>query len=203
MAALLGGFHGSAYLNTATQYMRGATATRTQYLGALFDTSAPPSKGPTTATIVNEVAKVLSANGIPADPNAVYLVYTSNLPQVNYCAWHSFGTVNGVSTQVANLPFTSSSCFPTTDTYSDNSWRFYARALADSTAHEFMEAITDPQTSSTTYAWLDKNGAEIGDKCDYVYSATVAQTPTPQARKNHWQIQSEWSNALNGCAQTT
>ena len=202
MDALLNGFVGSSYLNTATQYMRGAKAT-TSYGGALFDPSAPPSHGPSTSTIVDEVAKVLTDNHIAADPDTVYLVYTSNLPKVNYCAWHSFGAVNGVRTQVAYLPFTATSCYVTGDTYSHNNWLYSTKALADSTAHEFMEAITDPLTSSSTYAWIDGQGAEIGDKCNYTYLGTVTLTRTTAVHSNTWQIQAEWSNAISACAQTT
>ena len=202
MDALLNGFVGSSYLNTATQYMRGTTAT-TSYGGALFDTSTPPNRAPSTNSLAAEVAKVLTNNAIATDPNTVYLVYTSNLPKVNYCAWHSFGTVNGVQTQIAYLPFTATTCYVSGDTYSHNNWLYSTKALADSTAHEFMEAITDPLTSSSTYGWIDGHGSEIGDKCNYNYLGTVTLTSTTAVPSNTWQIQSEWSNAISGCAQTT
>ncbi len=64
-------------------------------------------------------------------------------------------------------------------------------ASADSAAHEFMEAITDPQIN----AWYDHSGSEIGDKCNFVYQSCVT-LPT-----GAWQIQAEWSNALNACQQ--
>ncbi len=50
-----------------------------------------------------------------------------------------------------------------------------------------MEAITGPHLD----AWYDKNGAEIGDKCNFNYEACI-NLPT-----GSWQIQSEWSNAIN------
>jgi hypothetical protein len=65
-------------------------------------------------------------------------------------------------------------------------------ASADSVAHEFMEAVTDPQIT----AWYDKRGAEIGDKCNFVYNSCVNL-----ANGTAWQIQSEWSNAISGCQQ--
>jgi hypothetical protein len=64
---------------------------------------------------------------------------------------------------------------------------------ADSVAHEFMEAITDPQIS----AWYDKRGAEIGDKCNFVYGSCVQLS-----NGSSWQIQKMWSNAANSCLQT-
>ena len=102
---LLQGFNGSSYLATANEYMRGATA-GTSYGGAYADSSAPPSHGPSVNAIVNEVASVLAANGQTPDPNAIYFVYTSNFPKVNYCAWHSAGSVGGVTVQVAYVPNT-------------------------------------------------------------------------------------------------
>lgn len=44
-------------------------------------------------------------------------------------------------------------------------------------------------------AWYDKNGAEIGDKCNFVYQGCVPLST------GSWQIRSLWSNASNGCAQ--
>jgi hypothetical protein len=38
-------------------------------------------------------------------------------------------------------------------------------------------------------------GSEIGDKCNFVYQHCVS------LGGYHWQIQAEWSNAINGCAQ--
>jgi hypothetical protein len=63
---------------------------------------------------------------------------------------------------------------------------------ADSVAHEFAETITDAHID----AWYDKSRAEIGDKCNFVYSACVS---LPNGSR--WQIQNLWSNAIGGCQQ--
>ena len=197
MAALLSGFTGSTYLATANQYVAG-TAT-TNYLGALTDTSAPPTKAPSTSALVSEVSKVLTANKLTPDTNAVYLVYTSNLPSVSYCAWHASGAIGGTTVQVAYMPNTAGTtgCFPTTTPFATTTaYSYGTRSLADNTAHEFMEAVTDPVPPT---GWVDKSGSEIGDKCTFVYLAPVTLTGTA----NVWQIQAEWSNATNACAQTT
>ena len=197
MAALLSGFSGSTYLATANQYV-GGTATTT-YVGALSDTSAPPKSAPSTSALVSEVAKVLAAAGIAPDTNALYLVYTSNLPKVNYCAWHASGTIGATTVQVGYLPNMAGTtgCFPTSAPFASTTPYSYAtRSSADNTAHEFMEAVTDPVPPT---GWVDSSGAEIGDKCNFVYKAPVTLTGTA----NVWQIQAEWSNATNACAQTT
>jgi hypothetical protein len=193
---LLQGFGGSSYLATANQYMRGGTATST-YVHEYADTSAPPSHGPSVNTIVNEVASVLATNHVTADPNAIYFVYTSNFPKVNYCAWHSAGTIGGVTVQVAYVPNTTgvTGCAPAGGySTATNGFTPGTQSIADSTAHEFMEAVTDPVPTS---GWADKSGAEIADKCQTFYSGLV------KLGKTNWQLQGEWSNAVAGCVETT
>jgi hypothetical protein len=189
MAALLTGFSGSSYLGIAEQYMRG-TPVSTQYAGSLIDTSAPPQNAPNAAALGTEVCKLV-AN---PDPSALYIVFTSNAPNVRYCAWHASASCNGVTFQVAYVPNQAllSNCSPyTKKNLGCNSYSDGTVTSADSVAHEFMETITDAHID----AWYDKNRLEIGDKCDYVYSACVALP------NGSWQIQSEWSNAIGGCQQ--
>jgi hypothetical protein len=159
-------------------------------MGAYSDPSSPPKSAPNTNALGNEVCK-LFAN---PDPSGIYIVFTSNAPNVQYCAWHAPTTCNGVTFEVAYVPNQAllPNCSPFTKTnlhcngYSDGT-----ATSADSVAHEFMESISDAQIS----AWYDKNKQEMGDKCEYVYSACVALTGSS------WQIQAEWSNALGGCQQ--
>src|SRR5262249_25713791 len=156
---------------------------------AFIDTSAPPKKPPRTADIGAEVCRLFST----PDPAGLYIVFTSNAPNVNYCAWHSYATCNGVTFQIAYIPNQEllPACSPYTrvdlgcNTYSDGTV-----TSADSVAHEFMEAITDPRLN----AWYDKNGLEVADKCEYDYQACVGLS-----NSSTWQIQSEWSNATGGC----
>ncbi len=190
MATLLAGFDGSSYLGIAQQYMRGA-AISTSYQGAVHDTSAPPQSAPNANALGNEVCRYFPT----PDPDTLYLVFTSNAPNINYCAWHNKTSCNGVTFQVAYVPNQAQlpSCSPYTksnlhcNTYSDGTV-----TSADSVAHEFMETVTDAHID----AWYDKNKYEIGDKCNYVYSSCVALTGG-----SSWQIQSEWSNAIGGCQQ--
>ena len=192
---LLGGFNKSSYLAIANQYMPKGTTTTTRFGGSLVDPSAPPSHSPTVATIVNEVASVLASNGLTPNPNAVYLVYTSNFPHAPFCAWHAAGTIASTTVQVGYLPNAAgvTGCdpgdlFPNANPYSEGT-----RSVADSTAHEFMESVTDPVPFS---GWADKSGQEIGDKCNFVYSTAA---PIKLSNRSLWQIQEEWSNAAGGC----
>ena len=190
MASLLGGFDGSSYLGIMRQYMRGATISTT-YAGSVSDLSTPPKSAPNTAALANEVCKLFPA----PDPDALYIVFTSNAPNINYCAWHNKASCNGVAIQVAYVPNQAqlSGCSPYTATNLHcNSYSDGTVTTADSVAHELMETITDAQID----AWYDANKYEVADKCDYTYSSCVTL-----ANKSVWQIQSEWSNALGGCQQ--
>jgi hypothetical protein len=189
MVSLLSGFNGSSYLGIAQQYMRGASVS-TAYMGSAADTSAPPARAPSTAAIAAEVCKLYPH----PDPSALYIVFTSNAPKVNYCAWHARATCKGVTIQVAYVPNQAllSGCSPyVVKNLGCNKLSDGTVASADSVAHEFMESITDPQLD----AWYDKKGAEIADKCNFVYQSCV------NLATGSWQIQSEWSNALKGCQQ--
>lgn len=189
MVSLLSGFNGSSYLGIAKQYMRGASPS-TAYMGSIGDPSAAPSKPPKTSTIAAEVCKLYPN----PDPSALYIVFTSNAPNVNYCAWHASATCNGVTIQVAYVPNQAllSGCSPYVKTnLGCNNLSDGTVASADSVAHEFMETITDPHLD----AWYDKTGEEVADKCNFVYQSCVT-LPT-----GSWQIQAEWSNAINACQQ--
>jgi hypothetical protein len=191
MASLLGGLNKSPYLATVQEYMRGADVS-TSYLGAIADGSAPPAKAPRTSDVAAEVCKLFPS----PDPTTLYIVFTSNAPNINYCAWHDRATCNGVPIQVAYVPNQAllPGCSPyTVSNLGCNTYSNGAVASADSVAHEFMEAITDPQIT----AWYDKRGQEVADKCNFVYGTCV------QLNGSKWQIQQMWSNVANACVQTT
>ncbi len=194
LESLLAGLGGSRYLAITNQYMRGATAA-SSFKGSFTDTSAPPRHGPNTGTIVDEACAVINRSGLTPDPDGLYAVFTSNYPaHIKYCAWHSHGSCNGVDIQVAYLPSGTgvAGCDPfVAKDLGCNNVSQYTRSVADSLAHEFSETITDADIS----AWYDSTGAEIGDKCNFVYGSCVTLGGVS------WQIQEEWSNAANGCVQ--
>jgi hypothetical protein len=190
MTALLKGFVGSSYLGIASQYMRGAALT-TSFGGNLTDTSQPPKSAPNAAALAAEVCKLVTT----PDPNGVYFVFTSNAPNINYCAWHNKAACNGVTFEVAYVPNQADlpGCSPyTVSNLGCNAYSAGTVTSADSVAHEFMESISDPQIN----AWLDANKLEMADKCEYSYAACV-NLPNGSS----WQIQTEWSNAISGCQQ--
>ena len=189
IASLFSGFAGSNYLGVAAQYMRGATI-GSAYAGSQADASAPPRKV-SASTLGAEVQKLYGSN---VDASGIYFVYTSNFPSGGgFCAWHSLATVNGQNVAVAYMPNTAgvAGCDPG-NLYSLNGSEGL-RSLANVTAHEFMESVTDPFPAQGTYGWLDQSGSEIGDKCAWQFSG-----PVTLSNKSQWQLQEEWSNDANG-----
>jgi hypothetical protein len=192
IASLFEGFDKSAYLGIAQRYMRGASIASV-YEGSKVDPSAPPKKV-SARTLASEVAKEY---GTSLDPDGIYFVYTSNFPKGgNFCAWHSLATVNGQSISVAYMPNTTNVAGCDPGNLYNVSGSEGLRSLANVTAHEFMESVTDTLPANGTYAWIDSSGSEIGDKCAWQFTGAVTLR-----NKTTWQLQEEWSNAADGCVQ--
>ena len=78
-------------------------------------------------------------------------------------------------------------------------------ALANVSAHELMETVTDRAYFTTTGGywggWYDSTGAENGDKCAWTFgpSNTKLSAGTVLIGGYDWKLQGEWSNnAQNG-----
>jgi len=185
---------GTGYAHTNSEYADGSgnhvNTTTISQLGDLIDTSATPSGAPTTAQVLAEVAKETGNNPVA---NAYYPVYSAR-PRgtAGYCAWHSTGTINGVSVQFGfffNLDG-DPGCDPAdpSTTHSQG-----LEALANVTGHELSEMLTDPKLN----AWYDQQGAENADKCAWKFSGNVT------IGGQSWKIQGNWSNAASGCIETS
>ncbi len=174
------------------QYMRVASKLSWAFGTSVSDSSTPPSHGPKTSTIMNEVTSQIAARNLPLDANAIYVVLTSSFPSgVNYCAWHSWGSYNGTEIQFAYMPNTTGVSGCNDPVLTCNTTSAGTDSIANVLSHELSEAITDPDGT----AWYDSSGSEIGDKCAWQFSACVKLT------KSSWQLQEEWSNNISGCLQ--
>ncbi len=192
MDTFLSGLDGSRYLAIVDQYVR--RPARTTFLGHLMETSPSPTHSPSTEEIVAKVCQVLAdARQVPS-PTALYLVFTDGFPEPsNFCAWHDGGRCpDGRRIHVAYLPNMASApqCDPG-DLFRCNGLGPATRALANVTAHEVMEMLTDPDGNG----WLDRSGDEIADKCNWRFGSCVALGGT------RWQLQKQWSNADHACVQ--
>jgi hypothetical protein len=192
MDTFLTGLNGSRYLAVADQYVR--QPAKSTFLGHILETSPSPTHSPSTEEIVAKVCQVLyDARQVP-NPNTLYLVFTDGFPeQSNFCAWHDGGKCpSGQRIRVAYLPNMANvpQCDPG-DLFSCNKFSEPTRALANVTAHEVLEMITDPDGN----AWVDRAGEEIADKCVWRFGSCTALGST------RWQLQKEWSNADHACVQ--
>jgi hypothetical protein len=182
--SFLQGFGGSNFAGTNTEYS-GITRTMTALTSVIDASSEPPSRKALTTS--QAVAEACSLTGNNPDPAALYIIYTStDAGHVNYCAWHSAGNCgNGAPVQVAYMPNIDgiAGCDPGGPNLGHSQG---LSALANVTAHELSEAITDPRLN----AWYDGSGAENADKCAWVFPSQVTLS-------NHttWQAQGNWSNA--------
>jgi hypothetical protein len=184
--SFFGGFGGSGYAGASTEYTgtNGQVTTTSSYLGHTFDLTTAPSSAISVSQAVAEACKISGNN---PDPTALYLIYTSTgAGNVNYCAWHSYGSCsNGAPVQVAYMPNIDNiaGCDPQ-DTWTSHSQGL--AAVANVTAHELSEAITDPRNGG----WYDSRNGENGDKCAWSFHA-----PVTLKNGSSWKLQMEWSNA--------
>jgi hypothetical protein len=188
------GFGGSSYAKTSNEYYgsRGSISSNSRYHGHMIINSTPPLLPPKTSTIVSKVCKVTKNS---PDPKGIYFVYSSaGAGNTKYCAWHSWGTCsNGAKVQVAYIPNLDGvdGCDPVDDPALSGHSQGLA-AIANVTAHELLEGITDARGSG----WYDSSGAENGDKCAWVFPPGDGLSSFYDGTGNtYWKLQMEWSNS--------
>jgi hypothetical protein len=187
------GHNGSHYAATVNEYSDslgdhvGSTGFVNQ--GDVIDPSTA-SGGDNTTTILNEVAKQVTAGNITLDPagNSYIPVYVDvKRGNAGYCAWHSSGSIGNTTLQFAfffNLDG-DPGCDPQDTTTSHSQG---LAALANVTAHELSEARSDPASPG---AWYDSSGNENGDKCAWTFNVPSVTF----SNGTQWKLQGEWSNA--------
>ena len=180
------GFGNSNYAKTSDEYTgsNGQVGPMTTHEGHVIDGSASTG-GSNTSTILNEVCKVIT-NPDPSG-NGYYAVYTDTpRGHAGYCAWHSYGSCNGIPVQFAFFFKLDgdAGCDPL-DTSGLHSQGL--AALVNVSGHELSEARTDPASPG---AWYDNSGAENGDKCAWTFGVPLVTF----SNGIQWKIQGEWSN---------
>lgn len=185
LASFYTGYGSSNYAKTSDEYTgtNGQVGPTLTLRNAVVDTSAGPTKAPSTSQVLAEVASQIS-NPVA---NGYYPVYT-DLPRgtAGYCAWHSWGTIGTTPVQFAFFfDLTGDAGCDPGDTSGLHSQAL--AALANVSAHELSEARTDPQGNG----WFDKSGAENGDKCAWTFNVPLVGF----SNGSQWKVQGEWSNA--------
>jgi hypothetical protein len=185
LAKFYGGVGGTSYMKTNTEFSgtNGQVGSAVSYLGSATDLSAPPRGSPKVSDILAEVCRQISN---PA-ANGYYPVYVDTpRGHAGYCAWHSYGTCNGVPVQIGfffNLDG-DRGCDPGTPYGGTHSQGL--AALANVSGHELSEAVTDPRNGG----WWDASGAENADKCAWTFASNLLQFGGES-----WKIQGNFSNA--------
>jgi hypothetical protein len=164
------------------------------YQTEVVDPTPAPAGAPSVADVLAEVARAVPN----PEPNGLgyYPVYVDTLrpATADFCAWHSYGTVNGVRVQIAfhfNLDGDAGCASNELGTLHSPG----LASLANVSAHELSEARTDP----TLTAWYDRDGAENADKCAWTFGPTDTNPAQLSTLSNgtQWKLQGEWSNAAS------
>jgi hypothetical protein len=178
------GVGGTAYAGTNTEYTDGSghVSSGVSSDGHVVDSSAISGGAPSTSAVLAVVAR----NIRNPTTNGYYPVY-SDQPRghAGYCAWHSWGTINGTLVQFAfffNLDGDPGCSAGTAGGHSQG-----LTALGNVSGHELSEALTDPHGD----AWYDQSGAENSDKCAWTYGGNLLSF----SNGSQWKIQGNWSNA--------
>lgn len=209
-------FQGSTYASIIDEYL--PTGLSHQSASSIIDTSTA------SANPSNVLAKICSVvNSSINSKSDYYPVYTDiKRGTANYCAYHSAGICNGVPVQFAfffdlNDDFgcdPSSPYAPPIRTMKSQTPGAVAgipsmyqqsqglAALANVTAHELFEAVTDPgyfpSNGSSPYwgGWFDSFYDEVADKCSWTFgpSNTGLSPGTVLIGGYYWKLQGIWSN---------
>ncbi len=163
-----------------------------------------------------EVDKIIqSTSGTPRGLNNLWYVYTP--PDVDECistgvcettAFGGYHSLSNVGHGVTIYAYTGDPLVETDGVYSAPAPEGNpdAEVTVDISDHETNEAMSDP----TGVGYLDPNGWEIGDKCEFgpqrgtPLGFTSTGQPFNQVVNGHkYWTQEIWSNADNGCVQAT
>jgi len=173
----------------------------------------------TDQQLQDEIQHVLTVNGWHGGRSNMFFLMTpdgvgscadgvNNQCSTNlFCAYHNY-FVDASSEDViyANEPYEgpSGGCFDPFSQGAPNDLN--ADTTINTISHEHNEAITDPLTDPSNFAWLAADGSEIGDLCAFGFGTPLGGTPGVDAYNqivngNHYDLQEEWSNADSGCVQ--
>lgn len=197
-----GDIGGTALYQNNTQYTdsNGDVPSNTVLAGTFVDTTPYPESPLLDSDIQNEVTNAQNINGWVSGIDNIFFVFTernqdicfdSTLSQCasnTFCAYHNFF---GTDTIYATMPYAASfSCNPGSSPNNDD-----ADQTLNVTSHEQMEAATDPLLN----AWIDSQGQEIGDKCNFTFGPLDANGGDISVNGDEYILQQEWDNNVGGC----
>ena len=209
---------GSPWVRSVTQYCQGvAPGTTTCPIGSTFagggvafssaqvwtdNASAAPSS-PTQSQLAAEAIRAAQHfNNTAAGSNNTtqYVVATATHNNASgfgtqYCAWHSSTSSSYGNIAYTNLPYITDAGASCGANYNGLGSK---AGITIVEGHEMAETITDQYPNG---GWLDRNGAENGDKCAWIATGQGATTSVSLNGTN-FPVQSLWSNATSNCVVT-
>ena len=211
--SFLQGVGGSPWLNSVTQYCQGV-AVGTVFCGSSGQHAGNPSNilsgiwndngsaavsHPTQSQLAAEAVRAAQHFGNTTGSSNVttqYVIATAHGNNASgfgtqYCAWHSSTSSSVGNVAYTNLPYITdagASCGANFNGLGPNAGQTIVEG------HELAETITDQFPNG---GWLDRRGAENGDKCAWISSGQGASSNI-QLSTGTFAVQSLWSNAFNG-----
>ena len=206
---------GSSWANSVTQYCQGVSSGTITcggsgqhagnpsgiYAGVWADNgSAAPSRPTQSQLAAEAVAAAAHFGNTTSSSNASvqYVIATSHGNSssgfgTQYCAYHSSTSSSYGNVAYTNLPYITdagASCGANFNGLGANA------GITIVEGHEMAETITDQFPNG---GWLDRNGAENGDKCAWISSGQGASASVTIG-SHSYPVQSLWSNAFNNNA---
>jgi hypothetical protein len=204
---------GSTWLNSVTQYCQGvatgtvfcngtgqAAGNQTGiYASTWADNGSAAPSSPSQSQLAAEAVKAAGHFGNTSsttNSTVQYVIATATGNSASgfgtqYCAWHSSTSSSYGNIAYTNLPYI-------TDAGASCGANFNGLgAKAGITiveGHEMAETITDQFPNG---GWLDKQGAENGDKCAWITSGNQGASASVALNGTSFPVQSLWSNAFN------
>jgi len=196
---------GSKLYHNNTQYKdsNGNIPSAANLAGTWVDNGAYPEDPLLDIDIQNEVSRAQSVNNWSSSIDNIFFVFLqrgqnlcfdsshSQCATNYFCAYHGFF---GSNTIYAAMPYAASfSCNPGHSPNHDD-----ADQTINVTSHEQIEAATDPLLN----AWYDASGAEIGDKCAWIFGRINRSGADVTWNGHGYIVQKEWDNHHSGCVLT-
>jgi serine protease len=212
LQSFFGKVGGSSWNNSVTQYCDGvasgtvtcgtsgnhATNPSGVFGGSWADNAAAAPSAPTQSQLAGEAARAAAHFGnTTAISNATvqYVVATATGNNstgfgTQWCAWHSSTSSSYGTLAYTNLPYITdagASCGANFNGLGQKA------GITIVEGHEFAETESDIFPNG---GWLDRNGAENGDKCAWISSGQGASASV-SLNGSSFPVQSLWSNAFN------
>jgi len=204
---------GSSWLNSVTQYCQGvatgtifcngagqAAGNQTGiYVTTWADNGSAAPSSPSQSQLASEAVRAAGHFGntsVNSNASVQYVIATSTGNSssgfgTQYCAWHSSASSSYGDIAYTNLPYI-------TDAGASCGANFNGlgpkAGITIVGGHEMAETISDQFPNG---GWLDKQGAENGDKCAWITTGNPGASASVSLNGTSFPVQSLWSNAFN------